>query len=64
MDFPTHTAAAPTQSQAKVVTRPTVHTPEHETDDPAHNFAMMGVAWLITMLVVLTSFVLLQFLFR
>jgi hypothetical protein len=54
---------APAQRATKTV-RVVVHTPETEADDPAHNFAMMGLAWLITMAVVLSSFVLLQFLFR
>jgi hypothetical protein len=64
MDFPTHAAAAPVKSEPKAVTRPATQTADHETDEPAHNFAMMGLAWLITMLGILTSFVVLQFLFR
>jgi hypothetical protein len=63
MDFPTH-AASPATSEPKAVARPAIRVAEHETDNPAHNFAMMGLAWLITMLVVLSSFVVLQFLFR
>jgi hypothetical protein len=63
MEFPSQTTLAPAQRATKTV-RVVVHTPETEADDPAHNFAMMGLAWLITMAVVLSSFVLLQFLFR
>jgi len=60
--FPTHVTSAAAKRATKVIR--VAHTPEPETENPAHNFAMMGASWAATMIVVLGVFVLLQFITR